>query len=481
MWGIEIYSLDTRAPIYQLNADKLFIPGSVTKIFTMGTALQQLGADYRFRTRVYRTGDVSPDGTLNGDLVLVASGDPNLSNRLRADGTLGFMDEDHSYGGSVDTKAVSGDPLTVLRDLAHQVAADHIRKINGRVLVDVSMFPEGDRELGTGVVISPIVVNDNVVDVDVVPGPTIGSSATLRIDPVTSYIKFVNKVVTGPSDSFPGADFSADVPNVVDGTHTVTVSGTIPAGKPAVLYSFPVPEPSRFAQVAFIQALGQEGVRVVTEQKSDSADYKALAKSYNAGRVVAEHVSAPEREEVKVTLKVSQNLHASMTPYVLAAVLARSDSLQAGFDVERMFLQGAGLDLSGALQSDGAGGAALFTPNFVVQYLAYMSAQQSYPDFFRALPILGRDGTLVKIQVQSPAAGQVHAKTGTFGTSDLLNRRGMITGKGLAGYTTTADGRRLAFAIFANNTAISRDPNAANEVVGQALGAVAAAAYELKP
>ena len=182
-----------------------------------------------------------------------------------------------------------------------------------------------------------------------------------------------------------------------------------------------------------------------------------------------------------MTLKVSQNLHASMTPYVLAAVVGKTDSVQAGFDLERTFLEGAALDVTSAVQGDGAGGDALFTPSFMVQYLTYMAAQKNYPDFFRALPILGRDGTLAKIQVQSPAAGQVHAKTGTLGIDDPLNHWGVITGKGLAGYMTTADGRHSVFAIFANNTPVSRDPNAAQEVVGQAVGAVAAAAYETKP
>ena len=248
-----------------------------------------------------------------------------------------------------------------------------------------------------------------------------------------------------------------------------------------MLYSWAVDEPSRFAQIAFIEALDAEGVKVTAVPKSDSADYKALAASYSAGRLLAQHESAPESEEVKITLKVSQNLHASMTPYVLAAVLAHSDSVQAGFDLERTFLQGAALDVTSAAQSDGAGGGALFTPDFMVRYLTFMAVQKNYADFYKGLPILGRDGTLAKIQVNSPAAGQVHAKTGTLGADDLLNRRGVITGKGLAGYTTTADGRHLVFAIFANNTAISRDPDAAQEVVGQAVGAVAAAAYELKP
>ena len=51
-----------------------------------------------------------------------------------------------------------------MREFAAQIAAKGIKQIDGRILVDLSLFPQGDRELGTGVVISPIVVNDNVVD-----------------------------------------------------------------------------------------------------------------------------------------------------------------------------------------------------------------------------------------------------------------------------------------------------------------------------
>ncbi|HJZ78708.1 MAG TPA: D-alanyl-D-alanine carboxypeptidase, partial [Pyrinomonadaceae bacterium] len=93
LFGIEFYSLDTGKPIYTFNADKLFTPGSTTKLLTEGTALGLLGADYRFRTRVYRTGPVDREGTLDGDLVLVASGDPNLSGRINLDNTLAFENE----------------------------------------------------------------------------------------------------------------------------------------------------------------------------------------------------------------------------------------------------------------------------------------------------------------------------------------------------------------------------------------------------
>src|ERR1043165_7536928 len=135
LFGIEFYSLDKNKVIYSINADKLFVPGSTTKLLTEGTALSLLGADYRFHTRIYRTGRIDEEGALDGDLILVASGDPNLSGRIKEDGTLAFENEDHSYDGDPNTRAVPGDPLLVIRRLAQQVRDKGIRKIHGRVVV----------------------------------------------------------------------------------------------------------------------------------------------------------------------------------------------------------------------------------------------------------------------------------------------------------------------------------------------------------
>ena len=125
------------------------------------------------------------------------------------------------------------------------------------------------------------------------------------------------------------------------------------------------------------------------------------------------------------------------------------------------------------------GGDAHYTPEFMVSYLEYMSKQKDFQYFYNALPILGRDGTLFNIQPNSKAAGQVHAKTGTFATGDPLNRRLLVTAKGLAGYMTTTKGQRLAFAIYVNNVSVSLAPDETTRVVGQALGEIAALAYEI--
>lgn len=480
-FGVEVYSLDQNKVVYTLNAQQFFTPASTTKLFTEGTALELLGADYRFHTRVYRTGPVSADGTLNGDLILVASGDPNLSGRIQPDGTLAFENEDHSYDGSPDTKAVPGDPLLVIRQLAEQVASHGIKRINGRVLVDATLFPEGTQELGTAVVISPICVNDNIIDLTVSPGDAQGAPAKLTVSPTTSYATFVNQITTGPAGSKPNLDSSADVINA-DGSHKQTLTGTFPLGGPSILYKYAVPQPSRFAQVAFIEALRANGLAVDLPAPNTQVDFKTLSSVYTQQNVVAEHVSPPMSEEVKVTLKVSQNLHASMTPYILGAVLghATQDIDQAGFNVEHDFLAKAGLDVNSASQADGAGGAqsAFFTPDFVAHYLAFMSRQKDFPLFEKALPILGRDGTLWNIEVNSPAAGHVMAKTGTDGAYDALNKNLMLTGKGLAGYMVTPDGRHLAFAIYANHVPLSADdPDAPQKIVGEALGQIASAIY----
>ena len=337
-FGIQFYSMDSGTVVYELNAQQLFVPGSTTKLFTEGTALELLGADYRFHTRVYRTGPIDKDGTLNGDLILVASGDPNLSNRIQSDGTMAFEDEDHSYGGP-DSKGLPGDPLVVIRELARKIAESKIKKINGRVLVDASLFPEGERELGTGVVLSPIVVNDNVIDVIATPGAREGAPVTVKSSPQTSYVTFVNQATTGKAGTQPTYDYSIDKANP-DGTHVVTITGTVPPG-PAAMVAYRVPEPKRFAAVTLVEALKEKGVACANPASSDISDFKALAVNYKPDNLVAEHVSPPLKEEVKVTLKVSQNLHASMTPSVLGAVLshAEKDIDQAGFDLENSFLK----------------------------------------------------------------------------------------------------------------------------------------------
>ena len=476
-FGIEFYDLGTGKVVYSFNASKMFVPASTTKTLTEGTILAKFGAEYRFHTKIYRTGAIDKNGKLKGDLILVASGDPDLSNRIQPDGTLAFVDEDHSYGGA----AVAGDPLAVIKELARDIAAKGIKKIEGRVLVDASLFPDGGKEGGTGVVISSIVVNDNVIDLVATPGARAGDAVVLDVSPKTGYATFVNRLTTSSAGEKPEVQDPITVTNP-DGSVLVTLAGALPAASHPFTAPYAVPSPTRFAQTVFAEALTSAGIQIKAPKKAPAPDFKSLAALYSAENEIAEHVSPPLSEEIKVTLKVSQNLHASMGPYLLGTLIAKDlgDPVHSGFKIERAFLQEAKLDLSGASQGDGEGGdwADLFSPDFIVHYLAYLSTRPDFPVFFKALPILGKDGTLAKIQVNSPGAGHVFAKTGTYGSEDKLNGKMMLNGKGLAGFVITASGKKLAFAAYVNHVTLAADPDAAQEVGGQALGEIAAAAYD---
>jgi len=478
-FGLEFLDLETGKVIYSLNPEKLFVPASTTKLLTEGTVLAKLGPDYRFHTRIYRTGSVDKHGTLKGDLILVASGDPNLSNRIQPDGTLAFVDEDHSYEGP----ALPGDPLAVIKDLAKQISAKGIHKIDGNAFIDTSLMPDSGREGGTDVVLSSIIVNDNLVDLVCRPGAKTGDSIGLLITPETSYIHFINKMITGEAYSKRNIDVSDPLPNP-DGSINIVLSGSIAAGSGAQTASLRVPSPTLFATAALRDALRAAGVSIKPKKSEDSIkDFAPYTNFYGPENQIAEHVSPPLSEEVKITLKVSQNLHAGMGPYYLGLLVAKDskDPLRGGFKVENAFLTDAKLDLSGASQGDGEGGnwADLFSPDFICRYLAYWKTRPDFPIFLTSLPVLGKDGTLAKIQLGSPAAGHVFAKTGTFGSGDKLNSRLMLNGKGLAGYVMTKSGRTIAFALYVNHTSLSSgDPEIAQKIAGEALGEIAGSAYD---
>ncbi|MEO9170157.1 MAG: D-alanyl-D-alanine carboxypeptidase/D-alanyl-D-alanine-endopeptidase [Candidatus Baltobacteraceae bacterium] len=475
----EVYDLDTKQPLYRHNSRQLMEAASTTKLLTEGTSLALLGPAFTYTTPVYRTGNIDASGTLHGDLVLVASGDPNLSQRIKPDGTLSFENEDHSYDGTYDTAAVPGDPLAVLRDLAAQVAKSGVKHIDGSVVVDTALFPDAGPENGTGAIVSPIVVNDNLVDVTVTPGERPGAPVTIAVSPQTPYVTFVNQATTAAAKTEPTLDMNDDVTNP-NGTRTVTIKGMQPAGAP-MLYAYRVPEPRLFAQAAFTVALEEAGITVAAGAKAPAFRHDTAVTSYTPLDLVAQHVSMPLAQDAYITLKVSDNLHADLMPYMWAIYVAhvKTGLLKSAFSQEHQLLTDAGLDLSGASQQDGLGSSAFFSPDFMVHYLAWARGQPWYPALLHGLPTLGVDGTLFDIQNDSPAKGKVFAKTGTWGSDNALNGDGLVT-KGLAGFVTTTSGRHVAFAFYINRMAGKQSVDSSKDgahAAGEMLGAMATATY----
>lgn len=466
-WGMAFYSPDTDRFLYALRPADLFVPASAIKVFIAGTAFSALGSGHRFRTRVYGTGLVT-GGVLHGDLVLVAGGDLLLGGRSQPDGTLALPDPDHTYGGfALGAAPLPGDPLSDFRRLAARVAARGITRVAGRVMVDASLFREATEDIANGglpVTVSPMMLNDNVVDVTVRPGGSVGAPAIVDATPSIGYVRIVNEVRTIDGAPAGPLRFVNDTANP-DGTRTVTLTGEIAVGTPSLFSVYYVPMPVHFGAMAFATALRDRGVRI-------DAGSRALDGARR--RLLVEHVSLPVSDEVKVMLKVSSNVHTVMWPHVVGAIAGHSaENPVAAYEMFRTRLfRRAGLDPSPPGESEGR-----YSPDFFVRFLGHLRKRPDFAEYRSALPIMGRDGSLANIEVGSPAAGRVYAKTGT-GVLRTSPTSDATVHKALAGFIQLAGGRWLSFAAFMEGSAPSIPAGAdlANRA-GKALGEIATAAY----
>ena len=472
-WGIVVVDSQTGDTLYAHNADHLFFPASTTKLYSCSAALAALGPDYKFETPVYRRGDLKKD-RLQGDLILVAQGDLTMGGRTDAHGHMAFKDHDHTYAnGNTNSELTATEPLTGLKDLARQVAAAGIRQVQGDVLVDDRLF-EKARGTGSGPDhLSPMIVNDNVVDVLITP-TEVGKPASVKMRPETSYA-----VIDAQVDTVSSGPTQVDILGA--GPHSFVVRGRIPVKAKPLVRVYAVEEPAAFARALFIECLRQEGIRISASPLQTPTAELPEKDGYGKLERVALFTSPPLSEAVKVTLKVSHNLYASTLPLLVAARKGKR-TLADGLRLQGEILKGLGVDVQQISFGGGAGGANAdaVTPRASVQLLRSV-AKQSFCSALRAgLPVLGEDGTLVDaVAVKSPARGKVQAKTGTLYWHDAMNDRSLLTSKALAGVMTTIRGRQLTLALYLNCVPLPRGATPTRE--GKALGTLCEIIYENAP
>jgi len=479
-WGVLVVDGKTGQTIYEHNPDSLFCPASVTKLFSTAAALVELGPNRRFQTPMVRRGEVDLKGTLHGDLILVAQGDLCMGGRTGVDGKLLFKDDDHTYsGGNLRGEVVAADPLAGLDHLAREAQAAGIREIAGDVIVDDRLF-ETASATGSGPRrVSPIVINDNVVDVLAQPAEKAGEPARVTFQPATQFVTMDAQVATVEAGQTPELDVRAV------GPRRFAVRGKLPVGHTRVVKIYEVEEPASFARALLIEALRRKGVRVGASPLGANST-SGLVPLVDVAKLpkMAEYTSPPFSEFARVILKVSHNLHASTLPLLLAAKYDER-TLAAGLKRQGETLKRLGVEPGTVSFGGGAGGdrADLASPRATVTLLRAMAARPEFAAYDAALPILGRDGTLAKaVAADSPARGHAHAKTGTYYVENALDGTTVLTSKALAGYLETASGRSLVLAAFVNNVPIDaptpkRSVSDATAAAGRLLGKLCEVLY----
>ena len=384
-----------------------------------------------------------------GNLVLVASGDFSFGLRDQPDGTLAFNsfpEIDHNYAdtGFAGATIVKGsDPLAALDQLAADVRKAGITEIDGDVAIDDRLF-DTYSEWNDGL-IAPIWVNENVIDITVTPASS-GQPATIDWRPKTAAITVESEVKTVASDPAPIA-----VETVRPGV--VKVTGEIAAGSPPTLVISQIPDPAAFARTAFIEALARAGVAVTAGAGGPNpTGILPDPAAYTDPMKVAEHVSPPFSEYIKVVLKISYNRGADLL-VCLAAVKAGSRDCVAGLEQELDLLSRLGLDRTGTYIFDGAGSDdhGKTTPADETQVLAKIMAEPWGAVFHNGLAILGVDGTQATNGVGTPAAGHIFIKDGARVSPTPGGYQAVLLAKTQVGYIDAKSGRQLVFAIFLNN------------------------------
>ena len=443
-WGISIANRDTGETLYSLNDDHFFTPASNAKIFTTSLALATLGPDYRFRTTLESPGILGPDGRLSGNLVLIGRGDPDLSNRKFP------YDKKVEFDGPVDR---------ILAEMADAAVAKGLKEVNGDIVGDDSYLPYdpypegwnvGDVFFRFGAPVSAIAFNDNAVSVYMHAGAGAAEAPTATVDPVGARDTFGIELATVTS-----SDKSGFAVVRQPGTNFLLLRGAISPGHAPMRIDIAMPDPAQTASAELKSLLEARGVRVsgvaraqhgappVTTASGEPV-LLPLDTSATPGNltVLAEHFSQPLIEIVRITNKVSQNLHAELLLRTVGRERVGVGSTAAGLKAEKDFLKAAGVADGDVILSDGSGLARddLVTPRAAVALLEYDARQPWGPAFLSALPVAGVDGTLENRMKNSAATGFIEAKTGAADHA-----------RALSGYATTRGGDYLVFSIFVNN------------------------------
>ena len=421
IWGVVVKSLPHGDTLYAANARKLLLPSSNMKILTLAAAADRLGWDYAYETQVRAVGPISA-GVLDGDLIVVGSGDPSIDNW---DGIASRL-----FEGWADGLKAAG-----------------IHAVTGRIIGDDNAFDDEtlgagwawddlDRSYATGA--GALQFNENTAQATIGPGAAVGDDATIAITPPGAALIVRNFVKTGARGT--SATLASER---LPGSTTLDIHGSIPIGARPIVRNESVTNPTLYFVNELRAALVADGIEV----RGPAVDIDDIARppASAQGATIVSYRSPPLATLATTMMKLSQNLYAE----TLLKTIGRSAgtaTAAGGIAAVRAVMTEWGVPANGYSQVDGSGLSRYdyVTPETLVAVLEHVDRDPRLKEPFRAtLPVAGRDGTLENRMRGTAAAGNARAKTGS-----LTNARS------ISGYVSSADGEPLVFSIIANNFGI---------------------------
>ncbi len=414
--GIIVQSVKTKAILYQHNANHLYTPASVLKLFTATAAAAYLKPDFKFATQLLSRAEVT-NGTLNGDLTIKFSGDPELTSKQ----------------------------LNHLIGKLHKLG---IHKITGNIYIDRHdynnvPYPPGwlwdDLSYSYAAPMSAIIINQNKFNLSFTPAkepekaPHISSSLPSGIAHFANYVT----TVTRYRQHCPLAIYS-------NNRNDYVLRGCLNKRLGKQHRILAIRNIAAYAKAIVKKSLNKHHIHYTGSIFIHRAEPHS--------RVLATHWSRPLNKIIYEMLKDSNNLTTNSLLKKLGERYYRSQGTwQNGLRALKQILsKPTGINFKKNLITDGAGLSRynLISPRQISKLLYYIEHNSHVrPVIFNALPIAGKDGTLGGRMIGQGKSERIHAKTGS------------MTGvTALAGYVISKHNGLVSFVIMINGFIRPRRP-----------------------
>lgn len=410
--GIVIQDVDNGKEIVSINGDEMLNPASVAKLVTGAAALELLGCNYTFSTKVYIDGTFNTDsGIVKGNLYIRGGGDPGFT----AERIWLFTQHLYHLG---------------------------IRNITGNLVLDdyffdsVTVGPGFDDDNSSRAylpLISALSSSFNTIAIHHRTGAVVGSPVYVDIFPKINGIKVVSNAKTAATGKS-GIDIKTVATNL--GTDVI-VNGIMGLGElPRYTYR-KVWQTWEIFGGAIMAQLDELGIKV-----AGNVLHATTPESLVSKKPLYSFSSEPLSVCLNAMFKFSNNFSSEMVYKTLSATDTNPGSWpKSSITVAQWWKK---QQLPGQLSfqnGSGLGDVNRISARQISALLQHVWDQKSYlPEYLCALSQSGIDGTLKSRFKNSKLKGIVRAKTGTINTLGVSS---------MAGYLLKS-GKTYAFAIICN-------------------------------